>query len=256
MCSVARDDARGERILAAYLEPQPDTALPAISELRAHLGNNLPAYMVPSAFVVLDKLPLSPNGKIDRKALPAPTYDAGAIAHPALGARTETEKALEAIWAEVLKLERVGRQDNFFELGGHSLLAVTVISRMRRLGLRVEVRTLFANPRLADLAATIDANAPVVQVPENLIPAECSRITPQMLPLVKLTREEIDRIVSAVPGGAANIQDIYPLAPLQEGILFHHLMATDWDPYLIVPVDEFRDSHTARQLRKGDADGD
>ena len=134
------------------------------------------------------------------------------------------ETGLASIWRELLKVERVGRQDNFFSLGGHSLLAVTVIERMRRKGWKVDVRTLFAAPTLAALAASMEATSAAVEVPANRIPLGCEAIRPEMLPLVKVTEEEIERIVGTVRGGAGNVQDIYPLAPLQEGILFHHLM--------------------------------
>ena len=147
----------------------------------------------------------------------------------------EVEQKLASIWAEVLKVELVGREDNFFVLGGHSLLAITVIERMRSSGLAVDVRTLFAQPRLVDLATAI-LKRPVetVVVPPNRIPTLCEVITPDMVPLVELTAEEIEQIVGQVRGGAANIQDIYPLAPLQEGIFFHHLMGGgESDPYVL-----------------------
>ena len=121
-------------------------------ELRAHLAGKLPEYMVPAAYVRLERLPLTANGKLDRKALPAPEGDAYAVkAYEA--PEGEIEETLAGIWAEVLKVERVGRHDNFFDLGGHSLLAVTLIERMRRSGLQVDVRALFATPTLAELAA-------------------------------------------------------------------------------------------------------
>ncbi|MBS9761482.1 non-ribosomal peptide synthetase, partial [Pseudomonas mosselii] len=143
-----------------------------------------------------------------------------------------TEEAMAAIWAEVLGIEQVGRHDNFFELGGHSLLAVSLTARLRHAGLQADVRTLFGQPTVAALAATL-GHGRQVEVPANRIPTGCTRITPDMLPLVDLEPAAIERIVATVPGGAANVQDIYPLAPLQEGILYHHLSSPEHDPYVL-----------------------
>ncbi|MCK1336434.1 non-ribosomal peptide synthetase, partial [Bradyrhizobium sp. 38] len=137
-------------------------------------------------------------------------------------------------------LERVGRHDNFFELGGHSLLAVQLMERLRRLSLGVEVRTLFAKPVLADLAASLGSHHEVA-IPANLITEQSAAITPELLPLIELAQPEIDRIVATVPGGLGNIQDIYALSPLQDGILFHHLLARRGDPYLLVSQMAFAD---------------
>ncbi|WP_249727394.1 condensation domain-containing protein, partial [Bradyrhizobium sp. sBnM-33] len=144
------------------------------------------------------------------------------------------------IWAELLGVARVGRHDNFFELGGHSLLAVQLMARLRRLSLGIEVQTLFAKPVLADQAASLGSHQEAA-VPANLITASSTAITPQMLPLIELTQGEIDRIVAMVPGGVGNIQDIYGLSPLQDGILFHHLLASHGDPYLLVSQTAFAD---------------
>ncbi|HEX9935555.1 MAG TPA: amino acid adenylation domain-containing protein, partial [Longimicrobium sp.] len=230
---VAHADGAGNGRLVAYVVG----GVPA-DELREHLRRELPEYMVPSAFVALERLPLTPSGKVDRKALPAPEEDAYARRgyEAPLG---EVEAALAGIWAEVLGLERVGRRDNFFELGGHSLLAIRMIERMRRVGLYMDVRALFTTPVLAELALAVGRASLEVEVPANVIPEGSGFITPEMLPLVELSQAEIDRIVAGVPGGAANVQDIYPLAPLQEGFLFHHLLSEEGDPYLTPSVTEF-----------------
>nr|WP_280950027.1 non-ribosomal peptide synthetase [Methylocystis bryophila] len=227
---LAREDQPGDKRLVAYVAGREGTT-PAAGELRAALQAHLPDYMLPSAFVTLDALPLTANGKVDRKALPAP--DLGALqAHRYVAPRTATEAALCRIWAQTLGLERVGVEDNFFELGGHSLLAVTLIERMRQEGLQADVRALFVSPTPAALAAEAGRRAEVL-VPPNLIAQGCAAITPEMLPLAQLSQGDIDRVVGRVPGGASNVQDIYPLTPLQEGILFHHLMAASGDPYLL-----------------------
>ncbi|WP_239688208.1 condensation domain-containing protein, partial [Pseudomonas asplenii] len=106
------------------------------------------------------------------------------------------------------------------------------IERMRQAGLNADVRVLFSQPTLAALAAAIGSGREI-EVPRNLIEVGCQHITPQLLPLVELDQASIDRLVATVPGGAANVQDIYPLAPLQEGILYHHMSAGQGDPYLL-----------------------
>lgn len=234
---LAREDVPGEKRLAGYVIPRGSAAAPSAESLREHLKGVLPEYMVPSAFVVLDAFPLTPNGKLDRRALPAPdvsSYTTREYEAP----RGEGEEILAGIWQELLRVDRVGRNDNFFELGGHSLLIVQMMERLRRVGLSTEVRRVFESPTLSDLAGTlIRGEGEEIEVPANLIPPGCERITPEMLPLVELEQEDIDRIAEAVPGGAANIQDIYPLAPLQEGILFHYLVDDErGDAYLVTTV--------------------
>ena len=234
---VVREDMPGDKRLVAYYTVNDVVEKEAASgswaeELRFQLAGSLPEYMVPSAYVRLEKLPLTANGKLDRKALPAPEDDAyGVRGYEAPLGEVETKVA--AIWAEVLHVERVGRHDNFFQLGGHSLLAITLIERLRQRGLQIDVRALFAQPTLADFANSINRTVEAVAVPPNRIPPECQMITPEMLPLVELTATEIDEIVSRVQGAASNVQDIYPLAPLQEGIFFHHLMESEADPYVL-----------------------
>ncbi len=222
--ALVREDSPGEKRLVAYVIPQDPNAAPSAEHLRSHLLRVLPEYMVPGAFVMLEQFPLTPSGKLDRKALPPP--DVGAyVSRQYEPPQGEVEEILARIWQELLQVERVGRYDNFFELGGHSLLIVRLMERLRLVGLSAEVRRVFESPTLADLASTIvGGSSERVVVPPNLIPAGCERIIPQMLPLVQLEPEHIARIVQAVPGGAGNIQDIYPLAPLQQGILFQYLL--------------------------------
>ncbi|WP_338927442.1 amino acid adenylation domain-containing protein (plasmid) [Mycetohabitans endofungorum] len=226
---LARGEGSGKR-LVAYVVAEPDEHL--ASTLRAHVAASLPEYMVPSAFVRLDALPLTPNGKLDRRALPTPSADA--FAHHAYEApQGELETTLAQIWAELLGVERVSRHDSFFALGGHSLLAVRLIERLRLLGLDLSVRALFDTPVLSALVQTLSQHHDVV-VPPNVITPDTTALTPSMLPLIELTQADIDHIVEQVPGGVANIQDIYALSPLQDGILFHHLLASDGDPYLLI----------------------
>ncbi|QOQ77658.1 amino acid adenylation domain-containing protein [Pseudomonas poae] len=225
---LAREDEPDDKRLVAYYTAQ---AALNIQALRAHLQGQLPDYMVPSAYVWLELLPLTANGKLDRKGLPVPDQSA-LLSRGYEAPEGEVETLLAQIWQDVLKLERVGRHDHFFELGGHSLLAVSLIERMRQVGLSCDVRVLFNRPSLAALAAAVGSGREIV-VPANGIAAGCTHITPSMLTLVQLDQTAIDRIVANVPGGAANVQDIYPLAPLQEGILYHHISAEQGDPYLL-----------------------
>ncbi|NEE35558.1 amino acid adenylation domain-containing protein, partial [Streptomyces sp. SID7982] len=152
--AAVREDAEGTARIAAYLVPAEGRALPTGRDLREAVRRRLPDYMVPSAFVPLDALPMTASGKLDRRALPTPVWaESAAYVAP----RDGTEAALAAIWAEVLGVERIGAEDDFFALGGHSLLATRVISRVRGgLGAELTVRDLFEAPRLADLAGAVD----------------------------------------------------------------------------------------------------
>ncbi|MCK0546109.1 AMP-binding protein, partial [Pseudomonas syringae pv. aptata] len=226
---MAREDVPGDERLVAYYTSRVSDETPDIGVLRSHLQAHLPDYMVPAAYVRLESLPLTPNGKLDRKTLPAPDLSS-VISREYQAPQGDTERAIARIWQDLLRIDQVGRHDHFFELGGHSLLAVKLIERMRQIGLSADVRVLFSQPTLAALAAAVGGGMEVI-VPANLIPEDCKHITPNMLPLVDLTQDTIDRIVAQVPGGVGNVQDIYPLAPLQEGILYHHLMAPEDDPY-------------------------
>ncbi|KAF9177989.1 hypothetical protein BGZ49_005458, partial [Haplosporangium sp. Z 27] len=200
----------------------------------------LPEYMVPSGFVRMDKFPLTPNGKLDRKALPEPDSNAF-ISQDYEAPRDGIESTLAAIWTDLLKVDRVGRNDNFFMLGGHSLLAVQMTERLRRFELELSVRSLFDHPTLSAQAQSLRGLTDTYRVPENMITPSTTEIAPDMLPLINLTQDDIDTIISQVEGGVANIQDIYALSPLQDGILFHHIMAAKGDPYLVLSRMTFDD---------------
>ncbi|WP_420094458.1 amino acid adenylation domain-containing protein [Pseudomonas cichorii] len=240
---LARDDSPGQTKglqLVAYLCGESLV----VEQLRTQLLERLPEFMVPSAFVQLDALPLTPNGKLDRRALPAPDQQAFASRRDE-APQSETEIVLATLWQELLGLEKVGRHDRFFELGGHSLMAVTLIDRLRQLGLNADVRSVFTAPSLHELAATLQhGNVLPFETPANPIKDGCTELTPDLLPLVELSQSHIDRIVSQIPGGAANIQDVYPLVPLQQGILFHHMLDQEGDTYLVRSVLEFSERAT------------
>jgi len=155
---VAREDAAGEKRLVGYATLDPDAAPVAAGELRSFLRERLPDHMVPAELLVLEALPLTATGKVDRKALPAPERPLGEVEEELGLRRTPTEEVVAAAWAEVLRLPRVGSREDFFELGGHSLLATQVISRLRA-AFRVElpVRALFEAPTVAGLAERVDA---------------------------------------------------------------------------------------------------
>nr|WP_036774510.1 non-ribosomal peptide synthetase [Photorhabdus australis] len=233
---LALGDGQDKR-LVAYVVAEADDGL--AMRLREHLSTILPDYMVPAAFVRLDAFPLTPNGKLDRLALPAP--DQNALARQIYQApQGEIETALATIWSELLEVEQISRHDSFFALGGHSLLAVKMIERLRRSGLGISVQALFQYPTLSVLAQSLDQHREI-KVPDNGITPDTATLTPAMLPLIDLTQLEIDRIVDQVPGGVSNIQDIYALSPLQDGILFHHLLANEGDPYLLITQQAFAD---------------
>ncbi|WP_420124962.1 non-ribosomal peptide synthase/polyketide synthase [Longimicrobium sp.] len=171
---VARDGEIGDPRLVAYYVGNPAVK----AELRAHLAERLPEYMVPAAFVHMDALPVNPNGKLDRKALPAPDYASDEETYVA--PRTGVEEVLAGIWAEVLGVARLGVHDSFFELGGHSLLATQAVSRVRELfGVELPLRALFEGPTVAELAVRVEdmrhAGLPVLP---PVVPAERTEALP------------------------------------------------------------------------------
>lgn len=152
---IAAENAPDEKRLVAYVVPADPSRAPALDELGEHLRAVLPAYMVPNAFVMMERLPLNANGKLDRRALPPPdpaTYAKRRYEPP----QGEVEETVARIWQELLRVPRVGRQDSFFELGGHSLLAVKTLFRLSQvLGCTLSVTDMYRNPSVRELAARI-----------------------------------------------------------------------------------------------------
>src|SRR4029077_19732390 len=174
---IARDYQGGSKWLVAYIVPTMGATVDA-GELRAYLAHSLPEYMIPAAFVMLNRLPLTPNGKLDRRALPAP--DLAHVAGRRL-ARTPQEEILCALFAEVLGLERVGIDDNFFALGGHSLLATRLISRIRStFNADIAIRSLFEAPTVEKLVERLGADRADQSPLETLLPLRPSGKLPPL----------------------------------------------------------------------------
>jgi amino acid adenylation domain-containing protein len=193
-------DARGDKRLVAYVVMQPGEVLAAES-VRGHLRERLPEYMIPSAFVTLERLPLTPAGKLDRRALPEP---AAAVAPGGrhVAARTPVEEAVAGVWAEVLGVERVGVHDNFFDLGGHSLLATQAVSRIRAtFGVELALRSLFETPTPAGLAACVEG---ALRAEQGMRPTPVERVPrDESLPL-SFAQERLWFIQYMEPDSAAN----------------------------------------------------
>ncbi len=212
---VREEPDGGKRLVAYYTAKETSQASP--EQLRTDLATHLPEYMIPAAFVRLEKLPLTPNGKLDRKALPAPNASDGATVRQFLAPRTQTERALAAIWSEVLKVERIGVHDNFFDLGGHSMTAIRVVLRVRDLYKKpLSIERLFQAPTIAALGQ-------VLQVDE---PSAASSIQPRA-----------ERAAAA------------PLSFLQEQQWFLNQLAPDSPAYNVVDVIELGGTYNREALR-------
>ncbi len=201
---VARADGGGDPRLVAYCVPAPGASL-AVEELREFLSRRLPEPMLPAAFVPVPALPLTVNGKLDRRALPAPGPERPALATGYAPPRTPEEAALAALWAEVLGLDRVGIHDSFFALGGDSILSLRVVGEAARRGLELALPDFFKNPTIAGLAATRRAarGESGRRAPFALVPA-------------------VDR--ARLPAG---LEDAYPATALQQGMLYHQELTPD-----------------------------
>lgn len=156
---LAREDSPGDQRLVAYLVTNDHQEL-NISELRHYLQDKLPDYMIPAIFMGIEKMPLSPNGKIDRKLLPKPDQHRPELANIYVAPQSELESILVEIWTALLKVDQVGIEDNFFDLGGHSLLVVQVVNQLKEsLNLELSITKLFQYPTIKDLANYIKQNS-------------------------------------------------------------------------------------------------
>ncbi|MGW9356623.1 amino acid adenylation domain-containing protein [Streptomyces diastaticus] len=192
--AVHRDQA-GHRRLVGYAVPAPGDA-PDPRALREHAAASLPDYMVPAAVVLLDALPLTANGKLDRKALPAPEYPAAESGGTA--PRTPTEETLAAIWCELLGVDRVGVEDNFFDLGGDSILSIQTATRARAAGLRLTSRDVFLRQTVEQLAAAADASADAGREPEAAVATGPAPLTPIQRWFHETYRTAPDRVTMSV----------------------------------------------------------
>ncbi|SMC96648.1 amino acid adenylation domain-containing protein [Fulvimarina manganoxydans] len=226
--------ADGRRLLVAYAVGNEQTGKDALSAaLRAHLAASLPEHMVPAAILVLDALPLLPNGKIDRRALPeVPVASLGE--RPYEAPQTPTEQALADLWANLLSLERVGRGDNFFELGGDSILSLQLASKARRAGIAFEVRDVFRAQTLSALASLAKnaetATSPLLAALEaGRARAPGEALTLDHVPLASVTSAELERLEAE----AGDIETVLDATFGQAGMLFHSLLAPESGSFLI-----------------------
>ncbi|WP_158271784.1 non-ribosomal peptide synthetase [Methylosinus sporium] len=233
------EEASGQNRLVAYVVGPKGPDASSVS-MRAHLHRSLPDYMIPSAFVFLEALPVTSNGKIDRARLPPP--DMGATSSCVYRApRNEVEALLAGIYADLLAVDRVGIDDNFFSLGGDSILSIQAASRAYAAGLSVTPREIFRYQSIVELASALtsyDANSDG-EPPFDTADAD------KIFPLSSLGGGELDRLGVA----RSQIEDVYPLTPLQEGLLFHTLSLPNSGVYVMqhrywiegeIDVDVFR----------------
>jgi acyl carrier protein len=171
---VVREDVPGDKRLVAYLLPNAG-GIPAAGQLRTFLLTTLPDYMVPAGFITITAIPLTPNGKIDRKALPAPDWANQSRATSYVEPRNATEKQMADIWAEVLRLEKVGINDNLFELGADSLHVFQIVARANKAGLDVKPRQILQFRTISGILAELDKTRGVASQAPVLAPVSRSR---------------------------------------------------------------------------------
>jgi len=192
-----------------------------VPALRTYLAEKLPDYMAPSAFVMMDRFPLTVNGKIDRRNLPPPEGERPELKQAYAAPRTPVEGLLADIWSQALRVEQVGIHDNFLELGGDSILSIQVVARARQAGLKLTPRQMFQYPTVAELAA--------VALCETEVGSEPGAPASDRQWLLELHGTDLESVI----GHQGEIEDIYPLSPMQEGMLFHSIYTSDSALYIV-----------------------
>lgn len=224
---AVQDGSLGKQLIAYVVLEDADVPFAQLAE---QLKALLPEQMVPRLYTALAELPLTQNGKLDHKVLRAAA--AGVVRSDLFVApRSHGEQVLAEEWGRLLALEAVSRDDNFFSLGGNSLLAMRLIGRLRERNVAVRVEDVFRTATLAELAQTCAPVAPDAASAAGQMPGDHA-----MPPLVELSEEEMTRIAGVVPGGKANIQDIYALSAQQKGFLFEHLLEPGADHYVLSTI--------------------
>src|SRR6185295_1100435 len=215
---IGREDQPGDKRLVAYVVRR-EGEKAGTSDLRAFLVRSLPEYMVPSAFVFFDRMPLTPNGKIDRAALPAPAHarsDEKVYTPP----RNAVEETLAQIWSSVLNVDRISINDNFFELGGDSLLIIQIVARANRAGIRLSPRQMFQHQTIVELAA-VAGTATVAAAQQEAVTGRVV-LTPVQARFFEVTRHEPHHYNQAVLLEVHGTADAAVFAKAIEKLLVHH----------------------------------
>ncbi|KOP26728.1 amino acid adenylation protein [Hapalosiphon sp. MRB220] len=234
---IAREDIPGNKRLVAYVVSQAISAI-TVNQLRDYLKDKLPDFMVPSAVVLLKELPLSPNGKVDRKALPAPEEVRADLIGEFVLPRTPVEEKLTQIWVEVLKVEKLGIYDNFFELGGHSLLTTQLLAKVKEaFNLDISLRSLLEKPTVAGLAENIDQVCHT-EVEHQTLDLKIETLLDQTI-YPQTVGQFIPEPRAILLTGATGFLGAFLLAEL--------LQQTTADIYCLVRSVNFEDSHTKLQ---------
>ena len=231
---LAREDARGEKRLVAYCACNGLSRVTS-GDLREFLKAMLPVHMIPSAFVFLETLPMTPNGKVDRKLLPVPDWTESELAAAFIAPRTVVEEVLADVWAETLGVRRVGIDDNYFALGGDSILSIRTRAGVLERGFDFSLQQLFEHPTIRDLSE-------LVRVAENHLPKSNQQ------PFDLISEADRHKLPQA-------LEDAYPLSRLQAGMVFHSEYSPDYLIYisslhLRLPLDIAKLQSTLDQMAK------